>query len=195
MASARTAADSTRRRSEYLVRIVGGFVTGLKLAGLWAREMASENTVVSGIEEGVVVNDSPPFHPLCRKAPVLFSCMATIADQIVALKVIAVGVNDLNRAKRFYNETLGLPVHVLNGQEVGYLIGGTNLMLKEDWYAKPTDAPNPRVTIEVASAVQFEQGLRERGVVISDPVQIYDGFPVGAFLDSEGNKFWFCSMA
>ena len=27
------------------------------------------------------------------------------------------------------------------------------------------------------------------------PVQIYDGFPVGAFLDSEGNKFWFCSMA
>jgi catechol 2,3-dioxygenase-like lactoylglutathione lyase family enzyme len=121
--------------------------------------------------------------------------MTAIADLIVAVKVIAVGVNDLSRANRFYKETLGLPVRALNAQEEGYLLGGTCLILKEDWYGKPTDAPNPRVTIEVASAVQFEKALGERGVVISDPVQIYDGFPVGAFLDSEGNKFWFCSMA
>jgi len=121
--------------------------------------------------------------------------MIAIADLIVGVKVIAVAASDLDRANRFYKETLGLPLDVLNGQEVGYLLGGTGLMLKEDWYGKPTDAPNPRVTIEVGNAVAFEKALRERGVVISDPVQIYDGFPVGAFLDSEGNKFWFCSMA
>ena len=121
--------------------------------------------------------------------------MPAIADLIVGVKVIAVAVSDLNRANRFYKETLGLPVHVLDGQEDGYSLGGSTLMLKEDWYGKPTDAPNPRVTIEVASAVAFEQALRERGVAVSDAVQIFDGFPVGAFLDSEGNKFWFCSMA
>jgi catechol 2,3-dioxygenase-like lactoylglutathione lyase family enzyme len=113
--------------------------------------------------------------------------MPAIADLIVGVKVIAVAVSDLNRANRFYKETLGLPVHVLDGQEDGYSLGGSTLMLKEDW--------NPRVTIEVASAVAFEQALRERGVAVSDAVQIFDGFPVGAFLDSEGNKFWFCSMA
>jgi len=31
-------------------------------------------------------------------------------------------------------------------------------------------------------------------VIIADPVQAYDdGFHVGSFLDSEGNKLWFCS--
>ncbi len=120
--------------------------------------------------------------------------MASIAESILGVKVIAIAVSDLDRANRFYKETLGLPPHVLNGQEAGYLIGGTGIHLKSDWYGKPTDAPNPRVTIEVESATEFEKALRERGVTISDPVQIYDGFPVGAFLDSEGNKLWFCSM-
>jgi catechol 2,3-dioxygenase-like lactoylglutathione lyase family enzyme len=118
-----------------------------------------------------------------------------IGETIIGVKVIAVAVSDLDRANRFYKERLGLPVDVLNGQEDGYLLGATKLILKEDWYGKPTDAPNPRVTLEVASAVAFEKALRERGIEVSDPVQIYDGFPVGAFLDSEGNKFWFCSMA
>lgn len=57
---------------------------------------------------------------------------------------------------------------------------------------------NPRVTVSMPprTAIDFDVvPLRERGVVISDPVQIYEGFPVGAFLDSEGKKFWFCSMA
>ena len=30
-------------------------------------------------------------------------------------------------------------------------------------------------------------------VVVSDPVQVYDDFYVGSFLDSEGNKLWICS--
>ena len=57
-----------------------------------------------------------------------------------------------------------------------------------------TEAPNPRVTIETENARETEKGLRARGVVISDPVQVYDEVHyVGSFLDSEGNKLWFCS--
>lgn len=66
-------------------------------------------------------------------------------------------------------------------------------MLKPDWYAPPTELPNPRITIATDDAPQTEAGLRARGVTISDPVQAYDDFYVGSFLDSEGNKLWFCS--
>jgi hypothetical protein len=30
-------------------------------------------------------------------------------------------------------------------------------------------------------------------ITISDPAEAYDDFYVGSFLDSEGNKLWFCS--
>jgi hypothetical protein len=42
-------------------------------------------------------------------------------------------------------------------------------------------------------ALETEKTRRERGVTISDPVQAYDDFYVGSFLDSEGNKLWICS--
>lgn len=43
----------------------------------------------------------------------------------------------------------------------------------------------------------MERELAARGVTISDAVQRYEDHPywVGAFLDSEGNKLWFCSAA
>jgi hypothetical protein len=59
----------------------------------------------------------------------------------------------------------------------------------------PTATPNPRVTIETEDARETEKGLRARGIEVSDPVQVYDeGHYVGSFLDSEGNKIWFCSF-
>ena len=38
-----------------------------------------------------------------------------------------------------------------------------------------------------------QAALRVRGVAIADEVQAYGDFLVGSFLDSEGNKLWFCS--
>ena len=35
--------------------------------------------------------------------------------------------------------------------------------------------------------------MRALGVVIADPVAVYGQALVGSFLDSEGNKLWFCS--
>ena len=115
---------------------------------------------------------------------------------LLRVKVVALAVGDLERANRFYGSTLGLEPAIENGQEVGFRLEDLVLMLKPaaDWYGRPTAEPNPRITLEVANALTTEKALRERGVSISDAVQDYDGFLVGAFLDSEGNKLWFCSQ-
>jgi len=109
------------------------------------------------------------------------------------VEAIALSVTDLARANQFYAEVLGLPPAYQGGEQVGYWVGPQILMLKPDWYAPPTDQPNPRVTIQTDDAHQTEQQLRERGVVIPDPVQDFGPGDVGSFLDSEGNKLWFCS--
>lgn len=111
------------------------------------------------------------------------------------VKVVALAVSDLARARRFYGETLGLAPAMEAGDQVGCKLGDITLMFKDGWYGQPTDAPNPRVTLEVANAQETERALRERGVTISDPPERYDQSLVGAFLDSEGNKLWFCSGA
>jgi len=93
----------------------------------------------------------------------------------------------------FTVKTLGLRPAYEGTEQVGYLLGQTILMLKANWYAPPTEAPNPRVTIATEHAPATEKALRDRGLVVSDPVQAYDDFYVGSFFDSEGNKLWFCS--
>ena len=108
--------------------------------------------------------------------------------------VVALSVADSERANKFYAETLGLPPAFEDKEQVGYLIGETILMLKADSDQPPVQNPNPRVTIETDDARETEKALRARGVAISDPVQIYDRtHAVGSFLDTEGNKIWFCS--
>ena len=110
------------------------------------------------------------------------------------VKVIALSVVDLERANKFYGEILGLPPAHEENEKVGYSIGDSILMLKADWDQAPTQTPNPRVTIETNDARETEKYLRSRGVTISDPVAIYDKTHfVGSFLDTEGNKVWFCS--
>lgn len=120
--------------------------------------------------------------------------MNTSSLGLRCVKVIALSVLDSDRANKFYGETLGLPPEYENKEQVGYRVGDTILMLKANSAVSPTQAPNPRVTIETENARDTEKGLRERGVVISDPVQVYDEVHwVGSFLDTEGNKLWFCS--
>ncbi len=111
------------------------------------------------------------------------------------VKAIALAVTNPARARRFYGETLGLAPAIEAGTQVGCRLGDSILLFKDSWYGQPTDEPNPRVTLEVENARTTERTLRDRGVAISDPVERYDDALVGAFLDSEGNKLWFCSDA
>jgi catechol 2,3-dioxygenase-like lactoylglutathione lyase family enzyme len=120
--------------------------------------------------------------------------MSTKSPLFKRVVVAAISVLDAKRANRFYGETLGLTPAYEEEQQVGYLVGETILMLKDDWDQPPVQNPNPRITLETDSAYQTEKELRSRGVVISDPVEIYDKVhAVGSFLDTEGNKIWFCS--
>ncbi|ENO97143.1 VOC family protein [Thauera phenylacetica] len=114
------------------------------------------------------------------------------------LKVVALAVDDLARAESFYRSRLGLERRLQADGDVGFALGGLTILLK------PLSAPGggaekspyPRLTIAVADAPRLARDLAARGVTISDAVQLYDdGYWVGAFLDSEGNKLWFCSEA
>ena len=111
---------------------------------------------------------------------------------IQRVKVVAVSVIELERANRFYRDTLGLEPAFEGAEQVGWQLGQVILMLKPGW-AVPTAQPNPRVTLATAHAPATQEALRARGVTIADQVQVYGDFHVGSFLDSEGNKFWFCS--
>ena len=112
---------------------------------------------------------------------------------LLRIKVLALSTHDIERAHRFYRDTLSLIPAFEGDQQAGYFMGETILMLKSNWYAPPADQLNPRITIATEHAPDTETALRARGVTISDPVQPYDAFYVGSFLDSEGNKLWFCS--
>ena len=114
----------------------------------------------------------------------------------IRVKGIALAVTDLERAKRFYGEILALPRDTIRNMDSAYLIGNQIVMLKtqEEFHAKPTMELNPRITVETHDAFATEKDLRERGVTVSDPVTLYGDTPIGAFLDSEGNKIWFCSV-
>ena len=114
------------------------------------------------------------------------------------LKVVALAVDDLARAEDFYRTKLDLEP-VPPGGDVGFTLGRLTILLKP--VAEPErgaeKSPYPRLTLAVEDAPRLERDLAARGVTISDAVQLYeDGmFWVGAFLDSEGNKLWFCSEA
>jgi len=113
---------------------------------------------------------------------------------IQRVKVVAVSVTDLARANRFYKEKLGLEPAFEGTEQVGWWLGQVILMLKPDW-AAPTDTPNPRVTIATDHAPATQEALRARDITIANEVEVYGDFYVGSFLDSEGNKLWFCSPA
>jgi len=120
--------------------------------------------------------------------------MSTAPLGFQRIKVVALAVTDKARAERFYGATLGLTPASEGDVQVGFFLGQTILMLKDNWYGQPSERLNPRITIATDHAPATETALRERGVKIADPVQAYDdGFYIGSFLDSEGNKLWFCS--
>ncbi len=113
---------------------------------------------------------------------------------IQRVKVVAVSVTDLARANRFYKEKLGLEPAFEGTEQVGWWLGQVILMLKPDW-AAPTATPNPRVTLATDHAPATQEALRARDITIANEVEVYGDFYVGSFLDSEGNKLWFCSPA
>jgi catechol 2,3-dioxygenase-like lactoylglutathione lyase family enzyme len=113
---------------------------------------------------------------------------------IKGIKGVALPVVDLARAEHFYGEVLGLPVADGENEPGGFRIGDAFLMLKPEWHAAPSADPIPRVTIEISGARAAAEALLARGVEMPDPVSREGHAYFGSFLDSEGNKVWFCSF-
>ncbi len=111
---------------------------------------------------------------------------------IQRVKVIALAVRSLERANRFYEDMLGLARAFEGAEHVGWQLDEIVLMLKPDWET-PTATPNPRITLASVDAMATLAALRARGIEVADEVQAYGDFLIGSFLDSEGNKLWFCS--
>jgi predicted enzyme related to lactoylglutathione lyase len=107
--------------------------------------------------------------------------------------VVALPVINEERAKNFYEEMLELPVAVEAGEPCGYLLGNTILMLKKEWYAPPSAEPSPRITLEVDDARATVKALKQRDIFVADDAVSDGNGYVASFLDSEGNKIWFCS--
>ena len=120
-----------------------------------------------------------------------------IKEPLLALKGIkgvAIPVVDEERANHFYGEVLGLAVADGEKEPGGYRIGNAFLMLKPEWHAAPSADPIPRITLEISGAKAAEKALLARGVAMPDPVTKEGHAYFGSFLDSEGNKLWFCSF-
>lgn len=111
---------------------------------------------------------------------------------IQRVKVIALAVTSLERANRFYEDMLGLAPAFEGAEHVGWQLDEIVLMLKPDWET-PTATPNPRITLASVDAIATQAALHARGIEVADEVQAYGDFLIGSFLDSEGNKLWFCS--
>lgn len=113
--------------------------------------------------------------------------------EVQRVKGVAIPVVDSARAEAFYGSVLGLARAQVDGEQSCFALGDAILMLKAEWYARPTREPSPRITLEVDDAAAMERTLRERGVEIANPVETYGSSRLGSFVDSEGNLFWFCS--
>ena len=113
---------------------------------------------------------------------------------IKGIKGVAIPVDDKERAEHFYGEVLGLPIADGEKEPGGYRIGNAFLMLKSDGQGAPGDDPIPRITLEISGARAAEKALLARGVTMPDPVTKEGHAYFGSFLDSEGNKLWFCSF-
>ena len=113
----------------------------------------------------------------------------------IQVRAVSLAVTDPERAKRFYADTLGLEPHA--EMDMAFVLGDVIILLKpeSEWYGRPNDELNARVTLRVRDSYVTEELMKARGVEIPDPVTVYGENPIGSFLDSEGNKLWFCSDA
>ena len=114
------------------------------------------------------------------------------------INVVSLSVRDLDRAREFYRDVLGLgpPVHDL--PEAGWIEfatgGGGNLAITcvpAGW----TPATGTTVVLDTADCAAACRALRDRGVRCDDPV-VFPGYVTYcSFYDPFGNRLQMCGPA
>ena len=107
------------------------------------------------------------------------------------LSVVSVPVTDWAKAKAFYHNTLGLPISLDAGDEIGWCQfgenGKTNFAISLWRDATPPVRGGTIPVFDVDDCAKTATELRKRGVKVADPVT-YLGMVVYAdFYDPEGN--------
>ena len=118
-----------------------------------------------------------------------------MAGLLKKLEVVSYNVTDWGRAKKFYGETLGLPVAAFMGDEVGWMEfgekDGTHLAISlwRDAATPPSREGGATVVFSVDDAYKTIQELRRRGVKCEDVEAIPNMVTYANFYDPEGNRF------
>lgn len=109
------------------------------------------------------------------------------------LSVVSVNVTDWSKAKKFYSETLGLPIAFDTGDEVGWCefgeAGKTTLAI--NLWREPSPPPRqggatPIFNVDDAHKAIAE--LRKKGVKCDEPVTIPGMVSYANVYDPEGNR-------
>jgi len=110
------------------------------------------------------------------------------------LQVVSYNVTDWKRAKKFYGETLGLPVAGFIGDEVGWIEfgekDGTHLAINLWRGPEPVPPRNGGATVvfSVDDAYKAVKELRKRGVKCDEVEAIPNMVTFASFYDPEGNR-------
>ncbi|MEA5078459.1 MAG: VOC family protein [Anaerolineaceae bacterium] len=115
------------------------------------------------------------------------------------IDIVAYTVSDWQRAKKFYGETLGLPVAEFYGDEVGWMEFGPkegahlSINLWEEDTPFPPRSGAASVVFMVEDADETAKELRARGVKCNDPVTTPGMVRWASFFDPDGNELQFAS--
>ena len=110
------------------------------------------------------------------------------------LQVVSYNITNWQQAKKFYGETLGLPVAAFMGDEVGWMeFGekhGTHLAINLWRGPEPVPPRNGGATVvfSVDDAYKTIAELRKRGVKCDDVEAIPNMVTFANFYDPEGNR-------
>ncbi len=110
------------------------------------------------------------------------------------LQVVSYNITDWQQAKKFYGETLGLPVAAFMGDEVGWMEfgekDGTHLAINLWRGPEPVPPRNGGATVvfSVDNAYKTIEELRKRGVKCDDVEAIPNMVTYANFYDPEGNR-------
>ncbi len=109
-------------------------------------------------------------------------------------------VSDMDRAVRFYTDSLGLSVQYRAGNEFAMIDAGHGFMIGLHPASAQGPDPGSRGAISVGFTVtapleQVVETLQQRGVTFRGPIKDDDPVRIAFFGDPDGNDLYLCQVS
>jgi predicted enzyme related to lactoylglutathione lyase len=112
-----------------------------------------------------------------------------VGIQVEELDFILIPTRDLERAKKFYGETLGLPLDVDSSRWVEFRAGGVTLAIWNPEAMGRSFAPTPNpVALRVPDVAAARNQLEEAGVEFDSATMDSGVCHMAPFSDPDGNQ-------